>query len=62
MHIIILHFLTIIQYQQKIIRSLLRFICNYIPLKQWSWDDSHSFKYQKFKVDRLPIMIDHRNG
>lgn len=62
MHIIILHFLTIIQYQQKIIRNLLRFICNYIPLKQWSWDDSHSPKYQKFKIDKLPIVIDHRNG
>ena len=39
-------------YQQN--RWLLRFICKYIPLKQWAFDDSHSPKYQKYKVDELP--------
>lgn len=33
------------------------FICRYIPLRQWAFDDSHSPKYQKFKVDRLPKII-----
>ena len=36
---------------------LLNFICRYIPLKQWDFDDSHSPKYQKFKVDELPRII-----
>ena len=29
---------------------LINFICRYIPLKQWAFDDSHSPKYQKFKI------------
>ena len=33
------------------------FICRFIPLKQWAFDDSHSPKYQKFKVDRLPKIV-----
>ena len=38
----------------------LNFICRYIPLKQWAFDDSHSPKYQKFKTDELPrIQIQH---
>ena len=51
---IILYLLHLIQYQQKQICWLLNFICRYIPLKQWGFDDSHSPKYQKFKVDELP--------
>ena len=54
---IILYFLQQIQYQYKIIGQLLNFICKYIPLKQWAFDDSHSPKYQKFKVDSLPKII-----
>lgn len=54
---IILYLLSIIQYQQKQIRWLFCFICRYIPLKQWSFDDSHSPKYQKFKIDKLPTII-----
>lgn len=38
-------------------RWLILFICRYIPLRQWAYDDSHSPKYQKFKVDRLPKII-----
>lgn len=53
---IILYLFQLIQYQQKQICWLLNFICRYIPLKQWAFDDSHSPKYQKFKVDKLPVI------
>ena len=36
------------------------FICKYIPLKQWAYDDSHSPKYQKFKIDTLSKIICHK--
>ena len=39
---------------------LINFICRYIPLKQWAFDDSHSPKYQKFKVDELPKIISYK--
>lgn len=45
-----------IQELNKIIKYLLVFICKFIPLKQWIHDDSHSPKYQKFKVDKLPVI------
>src|SRR5690554_796667 len=54
---IILHLLTIIQYQYRQICWLLNFIAKYIPLKQWAFDDSHSPKYQKFKTDKLPVIL-----
>lgn len=54
---IILYLLQFIKYQQKIICQLLNFICRFIPLKQWAFDDSHSPKYQKFKIDELPKVI-----
>ncbi len=38
---------------------LMNFICRYIPLKQRAFDDSHSPKYQKFKVDELPKIVYH---
>ena len=38
-------------------RCLLGFICRYIPLKQWAYDETHSPKYQKFKTDELPRII-----
>ena len=54
---IILYLLQLIQYlyQQNI--WLINFICRYIPLKQWAYDDSNSSKYQKFKIDELPLII-----
>ena len=57
---IILYLLQIIQqlYQQNC--WLLNFICRYIPLKQWAFDDSHSPKYQKFKIDQLPKIVYHK--
>ena len=53
---IILYLLQLIQllYQQNC--WLISFICRYIPLKQWASDDSLSPKYQKFKVDKLPVI------
>ena len=57
---IILYLLQLIQYQYKQICWLLNFICRYIPLKQWAFDDSHSPKYQKFKIDELPLITDFR--
>ena len=39
---IILYLLTIIQYLYQMNCWLLNFICRYIPLKQWAFDDSHS--------------------
>lgn len=57
---IILYLIQLIQYQYKIIGQLLNFICRYIPLKQWAFDDSHSPKYQKFKIDQLPKIISYK--
>ena len=57
---IILYLLNYINYQRKIIGQLLNFICRYIPLKQWAFEDSHSPKYQKFKVDKLPKIISYQ--
>jgi len=57
MNSIITHLLLIIQYQNQQIRWLVLFISKYIPLRQWAHDDTHSPKYQKFKTDRLPVMV-----
>ena len=57
---IILYLLQLIQYQHKQICWLINFICRYIPLKQWAFDDSHSPKYQKFKIDELPKIISYK--
>ena len=54
---IILYLLLFIQYQHKQICWLFNFICRYIPLKQWTFDDSNSPKYQKFKIDKFPKII-----
>lgn len=59
---IIMYLIQFIQYQYQVIGQLLNFICRYIPLKQWSFDDSHSPKYQKFKVDQLPKIISYKQG
>ena len=54
MNSIIAYLILYNQYLLRQISSLLLFIAKYIPLKQWAFDDSHSPKYQKFKVDKLP--------
>lgn len=57
---IILYLLNIVQYQYKVIDQLFNFICRYIPLKQWAFDDSHSQMYQKLKIDKLPKIISYK--
>ena len=54
---IILYLLQIINdlYQQN--AWLIQYMCKYLPLKQWAYDDSHSPKYQKFKTDELPKIV-----
>lgn len=54
---IIQQLLLIIQYQERQILWLLRFICKYVPLRQAAFDDSKSPKYQKLKVDKLPVVF-----
>lgn len=53
---IILYLLTMIQEQYKTICCLLNLLCRFLPLRQWAFDDSHSPKYQKFKIDQLPLV------
>ena len=53
---IITYLLLYNQYLIKIIYQLIGFIAQHIPLKQMQFDDSNSPKYQKFKVDKLPII------
>ena len=55
---IILYLLQLIQYLYQQNCWLINFICRYIPLKQWAYDDSHSPKYQKYKIDELPLIWD----
>jgi len=45
------------QYLLKVIFQLFLFISTHIPLNQWTFDDSNSPEYQKFKVDKLPKII-----
>ena len=54
---IIQYLLNLIQYLYQQNCWLINFICKYIPLKQRAFDDSHSPKYQKFKIDELPRII-----
>ena len=57
---IIQYLLSIIQYLCQQNRLLINLVCRYVPLKQWAFDDSHSPKYQKLKVDELPLVTDFR--
>ena len=57
---IIHYLLQLIQYLYQQNCWLINFICRYIPLRQWAFDDSHSQKYQKFKIDELPLVTDFR--
>ena len=57
MNSIITYLLVYIQYLQKQIFDLTLFIAKHIPLKQWDFEDSNSPKYQKLKVDKLPLII-----
>ena len=51
---IIPYLLSLIQFLYQQNCWLINFICRYIPLRQWVFDDSHSPKYQKFKIDEPP--------
>ena len=57
MNSIISYLLVYNQYLLQIIFFLFNFICKFIPLRQWIHDDSRSPKYQKFKVDEPPLII-----
>lgn len=54
---IILYLLQCIKYLYQQNCWLILFICKFIPLKQWAYEDSKSPKYQKFKVDELPKVV-----
>ena len=54
---IILYLIQIIQQFYSINCFLLKLLCRYMPLKQWAHDDSNSPKYQKFKIDELPLIL-----
>jgi len=54
---IITYLLLIIQQQHQLLCWLILFICNYIPLKQWAFDEAHSPEYQKYTTDKLPIVM-----
>lgn len=56
MNSIIQYLLIQNQYLLQIISFLFKFICKYIPLRQWIFDDSNSPDYQKFKVDEPPLI------
>ena len=56
MNSIIQYLLIQNQYLLQIISFLFKFICKYIPLRQWIFDDSNSPEYQKFKVDEPPLI------
>ena len=54
----IINFLLVyIQCLEKNIAMLLQLIAKYVPLRQMAYDDSHSPEYQKFKTDKLPVII-----
>ena len=58
MNSIISYLLLYNQYLLQIISYLCNFICRFIPLKQFAFDDSKSPKYQKLKIDKLPIILE----
>lgn len=57
---IIQYLLSLIQYLYQQNCFLILFISKFIPLKQWAFDDSHSPKYQKYKIDQLPVVISYQ--
>jgi len=57
MNSIITYLLLYIYHLHKQISNLLLFIAQYIPLKQWAYDDTHSPKYMKLVLDRMPKIV-----
>ena len=54
---IIPYLIQLTQYQHKQISLILILLYKYIVLKQCFFDDSHSTKYQEFKLDSFPEII-----
>ena len=54
---IILYLLQLIQQLYAQNCFLIKLLCRYVPLKQWAHEDSMSPKYQKFKIDELPLFL-----
>lgn len=54
---IIRYLINIIQQQSEQIGFLLNYIRKFLPLGQWVYDDSHSPKYQRYKIDKLPVIL-----
>jgi transposase-like protein/uncharacterized protein YbaR (Trm112 family) len=54
---IITHLLVYIQYLEQNISMLLQLLCRYMPLRQMAYEDSRSPDHQKFKLDKLPVII-----
>ena len=59
---IILYLLLFIQYQHKQICWLFNFICRYIPLKQWAFDDSIHPNIKNFGLTSFQRSFITRNG
>ncbi len=57
MSVIVYHLLDYIQQLENNISMLLQLLCRYMPLRQMAYDDSHSPEYQKFKTDKLPVIV-----
>ena len=57
MSVIINFLLLYIQYLENNIKWLVMMLARYIPLGQMAYDDIRSPKYQKFKTDKLPVII-----
>ena len=54
----IINFLFVyIQYLEKTISELLLLLARYMPLRQMAYEDSISPNNQKFKLDKLPVII-----
>lgn len=53
---IILYLINLVQQLFAQNQYLINFICKYLPVKQMVHDDSRSPKYQKLKVDELPVI------
>ena len=51
------YLLVYIQYLEENISLLLQLLIRYMPLRQMAYDESHSPKYQKLKLDKLPVII-----
>ena len=54
---IILYLLQLIQQLYAQNCFLIKLLCRYVPLKHWAHEDSMSPKYQKFKIDELPLIL-----